>query len=122
MTVGAFCSILFSMDFFRAVKEKGRGFLQNLLPKGASYRFLFIFGFFYWFFSILQNLAPETFYDSMVYHLAVPSFWLLHHGLVDFSTNFFSNYPYGAETYFLNGFVWQGSETAKMLHVVSFGV
>lgn len=78
-------------------------------------------GLVYFLFSALQNLAPETFYDSMVYHLAVPSYWLLHHGLADFPTNFFSNYPAGAELYFLNGLVGQGTEAAKMLHLACFG-
>lgn len=92
------------------------------LPDSAGLAFLTITGVFYWAFSFLQNLAPETFYDSMVYHLAVPQYWLFHHGLVDFPANFFSNYPYGAEIYFLNGLVWQGTESAKMLNGVSWGL
>ena len=82
---------------------------------------LLILGFFYLAFSVFQNLAPETFYDSMVYHLAVPRYWLFHHGLADFSGNFYSNYPYGAELYFLNGLIFQGTEAAKMLHAACFG-
>ena len=109
---------LFALEIFKVFK-KG---IPRLFPNGASFIFLFIVGFFYWFFSILQNLAPETFYDSMVYHLAVPSYWVLHHGLADFPANFFSNYPYGAELYFLNGLAWQGTESAKMLHTVCVGV
>jgi hypothetical protein len=55
----------------------------------------------------------------MVYHLAVPSDWLHHHGIVDLPANFFSNYPFGGECFFLNGLALQGTESAKMLHVVS---
>ncbi|HTA76966.1 MAG TPA: glycosyltransferase family 39 protein [bacterium] len=87
---------------------------------GWSYGFLCLIGLAYVLLTLMVNLTPETFYDSMVYHLAVPQYWLDHHGLSDFPTNFFSNYPYGAETYFLNGLVFQGTEAAKMLHAVTF--
>ena len=66
-----------------------------------------------------QALTPESFYDSMVYHLAVPAYWLIHHGMMDFPTNFFSNYPYGGESFFLNGLALHGTETAKMLQAVA---
>ncbi len=122
MTVGVLLSLLFVIDLFKIMKRKTSAPSFNFFPQGASYIFLFLMGLFYWLFSIMQNLAPETFYDSMVYHLAVPSYWLFQHGLRDFPTNFFSNYPYGAETYYLNGLVWQGTEAAKMLHAVSFGI
>ncbi len=82
---------------------------------------LLALGAFFFLFSVLQDLAPETFYDSMVYHLAVPSYWLLHHGLADFPTNFYSNYPFGAELYFLGGMVAQGTEAAKMLNLAAIG-
>ncbi len=105
-------------EIFSLFKKGIRGFF----PKEASLTFLFLAGAFYWIFTVLQNLAPETFYDSMVYHLAVPCYWFFHHGLADFPTNFFSNYPYGAELYFLTGLAWQGTECAKILHAVATGV
>ncbi len=108
---------LFGIGLFSLLKK---GFRFSF-PDSASLIFLGAMGAFYSLFSILQNLAPETFYDSMVYHLAVPAYWLSHHGLADFPTNFFANYPYGAEVYFLNGLAWQGTESAKMLHVVCVG-
>lgn len=108
-------------DGFRVWKERRPGTFNDLIPGDAFSRFLFGAGLFYCFFSLFLDLTPETFYDSMVYHLAVPNYWLIHHGIRDFSTNFFSNYPFGGELYFLNGLVWQGTEAAKMLHVVCFG-
>ncbi len=109
---------LLAVEIIRVV----RGGIKPSFPKAAAFVLLLLAGFLYWLFSILENLAPETFYDSMVYHLAVPRYWLFHHGLADFPTNFFSNYPYGAEMYFINGLVWQGTESAKMLHALSAGV
>jgi hypothetical protein len=121
ISLGAILSILFIIDLaglWRGGLPKP-GFHWARQDPGAF--LLLILGFFYWAFSVLQGLAPETFYDSMVYHLAVPRYWLFHHGLADFPENFFSNYPYGAELYFLNGLVFQGTEAAKMLHVACFG-
>jgi hypothetical protein len=122
MTAGAASLLLFAWELVVCFKQRVRGGWAGFFPKDVGYFFLVAVGLFYWVFSIFQNLAPETFYDSMVYHLAVPNYWLFHHGLADFPSNFFSNYPFGAETYFLNGLVSQGTESAKMLHAVSFGV
>ncbi len=69
--------------------------------------------------SLAQGFTPEVYYDSLVYHLSTLSFWKFHHGIAHFYTNLYSNYPFGAELYFLNGFFLQGSETAKMLNVLS---
>ena len=120
VAAGVLLLILLFVDLAGFLKARGNWGIQGR-PQGGVL-LLLAAGCFYFLFSLLQNLAPETFYDSMVYHLAVPSYWLLHHGLADFPTNFFSNYPFGAETYFLNGLVLQGTESAKMLHVICFGV
>lgn len=95
--------------------------MTDSIPRDAAFLFLLATGVVYWLFSVANCLAPETFYDSMVYHLAVPQYWFLHHGICDFPTNFFSNYPYGGELYFLNGWVCQGTESARLLHAVAFG-
>jgi len=102
-----------SFHLFRRFSKPTWNFIKSI---GPSYVFLSLTGLVYIALTLLVDLTPETFYDSMVYHLAVPEYWLSHHGLSDFPTNFFSNYPYGAETYFLNGLVFQGTESAKMLH------
>ncbi len=105
------------------VKKKSRGssFSFRVLDGDFPSLVLFSLGILYFLFSVLHGLLPETFYDSMVYHLAVPSNWLLHHGIVDDPSNFFSNYPFGGELYFLNGLAWGGTEAAKLLHSLSLG-
>src|SRR6185369_12893799 len=100
MGAGAVSLLLFAWELAACFKQRVRGGNSRFFPRDAGYLFLFVVGLFYWLFSLFQNLAPETFYDSMVYHLAVPTYWLFQHGLTDFPSNFFSNYPYGAETYF----------------------
>ena len=116
------CVFVLALDVLQLLKARRSFSLKETFPRGPAYFFIVLVGFFYWTFSLLQGLSPETFYDSMVYHLAVPSYWLQQHGFQDFTTNFFSNFPYGAECYFLVGLALQGTESAKMLHVVSFGV
>jgi len=73
-------------------------------------------------FSLVQGLSPETYYDSLVYHLATLRFWEFHHGITDFHTNLYSYYPFGAELYFFNGLLLQGSEAAKVLNVLVSGL
>ncbi|HXL72399.1 MAG TPA: glycosyltransferase family 39 protein, partial [bacterium] len=109
-------------DVFNLLRRYSLPSWNPIKSIGPSYIFLGFAGLVYVSLTLLVDLTPETFYDSMVYHLAVPEYWLSHHGLSDFPTNFFSNYPYGAETYFLNGLVFQGTESAKMLHAVALVV
>lgn len=110
------------LDLVRRRWKDGTWTLRVFFPREAVFIGLFGVGVWYLLFGLLQGLAPETFYDSMVYHLAVPAYWLWNHGLVDHPANFFSNFPFAAETFFLNGLVLQGTEAAKMLHWASFGV
>ncbi len=105
----------------RLLKDKSKEPAGPLFPKEPGLRVFVLGGALYFLFSAAHGLVPEGFYDSMVYHLAVPHFWLLNHGICDFPTNFFSNYPYGGEIFYLNGFFFQGTESAKMLHVIGFG-
>ena len=114
--------LVLAWDTFNLLRRLSLPSWNPIRSIGPSYVFLGLAGLVYIVLTLLVDLTPETFYDSMVYHLAVPEYWLSHHGLSDFPTDFFSNYPYGAETYFLNGLVFQGTESAKMLHAVALGV
>ncbi len=38
-------------------------------------------------------LAPEIFYDALVYHLGVPNFYVINHKIAPMPYNFFSNLP-----------------------------
>lgn len=44
---------------------------------------------------------PPTFYDSMLYHLAVPAYYVSHGGLLPWPTNFFANLPLNVEMVFM---------------------
>lgn len=73
-----------------------------------------------WVLGLFQGMAPDVYFDALVYHLSTLQFWLFHHGIADFYTNLYSYFPFGAELYFFNGFFLAGSEAAKLLNV--FGV
>lgn len=44
--------------------------------------------------NLAGTLSPEIFYDTLVYHLAVPNFYVLNHGFARMPYNFYSNLPF----------------------------
>ncbi len=40
------------------------------------------------------TLSPEIFYDALVYHLAVPNFYVIKHGIAPMPYNFYSDMPF----------------------------
>ncbi|HVZ79255.1 MAG TPA: glycosyltransferase family 39 protein [bacterium] len=67
--------------------------------------------------SLMMGSAPDVFYDGLVYHLSTLQAWLDRHTLVDLPTNLYTYYPFGGEMVLLNGFLFGGSEGAKLLNV-----
>ena len=106
---------------FRILKASQRKDTLVLSARDWPYLLLLACGGFYFLFALGNGLVPETFYDSLMYHLAVPADWLSFHGIRDLSSNLYANFPYGAEFYYLNGLALQGTESAKMLQVLSYG-
>ena len=43
--------------------------------------------------NLMGALSPEIFYDSLVYHLAVPNYYKLYHKIADMKYIFYSNLP-----------------------------
>ncbi len=62
----------------------------------------------------LPTFQPEWFYDSMVYHLAVPEQYLLQHKVCYLSHTFISNYPFLQEMRYLF-FLTLGDDIAPAL-------
>ena len=65
------------------------------------------------------SLFPPTFYDSMLYHLAVPQYYLLHGRIVPWATNFNSNLPLTVEMLYLFGLLGKTVFLPKMLSLAS---
>ena len=61
-------------------------------------------------------LEPEWFYDSLVYHLAVPARWLVHGRICHLPDTFFSNFPFLQEMQYMF-FLGLGNDiSARLLH------
>ena len=65
------------------------------------------------------SLFPPTFYDSMLYHLAVPQYHLLHGRIVPWATNFNANLPLTVEMLYLFGLLGKTVFLPKMLSLAS---
>jgi hypothetical protein len=65
---------------------------------------------------LLLTLTPEIGKDALIYHLAVPKFFLKHHGITFIPGNIFSNYPLHSEMLFLVGLFLQGDILARGMH------
>ncbi|GAB4031642.1 MAG: hypothetical protein Fur0012_09180 [Elusimicrobiota bacterium] len=44
--------------------------------------------------NLIQSLSPETFYDTIIYHLAVPNFWKIEGKIKDMPYLIFSKMPF----------------------------
>lgn len=65
------------------------------------------------------SLFPPTFYDSMLYHLAVPQYYLLHGRIVPWATNFNSSLPLTVEMLYLFGLLGKTVFLPKLLSFAS---
>lgn len=77
------------------------------------------------FFTGLLNLffalTPETFYDSLLYHLAVPQAYILNHAFTKLPYNLFAAFPQNGELLYLVGLILNGPITAKLINYL-FGL
>gem|GEM_PF-3362434 len=64
-------------------------------------------------------LFPPTFHDAMVYHLAVPSLYIMEGGFVPWNTNYNSNLPLQVEMLFLFALLGKAVHTTNLLSLVS---
>jgi 4-amino-4-deoxy-L-arabinose transferase-like glycosyltransferase len=69
--------------------------LFNILTKKMSFLDFFILGILIlaMLFNLMSALSPEVFYDALVYHLAVPNYYIIHEGIRDMPYNIYSNLP-----------------------------
>lgn len=68
------------------------------------------------FINLAMSLSPELFYDSLVYHLAIPQYYILHHKIVDMPHLFFSHFPVNMGMLYVLGLILNGDVLAKLLH------
>ncbi len=64
----------------------------------------------------LLVLTPETGKDALIYHLAVPKLYLLHHGFYFIPGNVFAGYPLLGEMHYLLALFLQNDILAKAMN------
>ncbi|MDA8124818.1 MAG: glycosyltransferase family 39 protein [Deltaproteobacteria bacterium] len=69
----------------------------------------------------LLVLTPELGKDALIYHLAVPKLYLLHHGFYTIQGNIFAGYPLLGEMHYLPALFFQGDILAKAIHFSLLG-
>jgi len=67
-------------------------------------------------FVVVVALAPEEFYDSLVYHVADPSNWIKAHKVFFLKYNFFSNFPFTFEMLYGAGLMLGSDTIARLTH------
>lgn len=70
--------------------------------------------------AMLLNLAgalgPEIFYDSLVYHLAVPNYYVIKHGFAPMDYNFYANLPFTHGMIYAAALLAKGETLAKFVN------
>jgi 4-amino-4-deoxy-L-arabinose transferase-like glycosyltransferase len=61
-------------------------------------------------------LAPEIFYDSLVYHLAVPNYYVIKHGFAPMQYNFYSDLPFTHGMIYAAALLVKGEVLAKFVN------
>jgi hypothetical protein len=66
--------------------------------------------------SFVLTLTPETGKDALIYHLAVPKLYFLHHGFYFIPGNAFAGYPLLGEMHYLLALFLQNDILAKAMN------
>ena len=66
--------------------------------------------------NLMGALGPEYFYDSLVYHLAMPKLYLLEHRIVPTPSMIYSGVPFGTEMLYGLGLALGSESLAKLIH------
>ena len=103
---------------------RGRGIAGFFRQRLAAWRTLTLweaFGFFLLFLFLLLNIltaaGPEFFYDCLVYHLALPKLYLLHHRIVPTPGMIYSGVPFSTEMLYGLGLMIKDESLAKTIHL-----
>src|SRR5258708_5041969 len=92
-TAGDIGLLLWHRDLFsRKMEAKPPPQLKDTKSSGWRVVFGWIIALFVIVF-LLESLAPEIYYDSLVYHLGIPKLWLLHHRLIPTPSLIYSGIP-----------------------------
>ena len=66
--------------------------------------------------NLAGTLSPEIFYDALVYHLAVPNYYVINHGITPMPYNFYSNLPFTHGMLYSAALLLKGEILAKFIN------
>lgn len=121
--------ILFILSLKNDGVAKGNSVTLNLfqgLKKTEQHLFnfqeIFLTITFFVFFAVafVGALTPPTFYDSLVYHLAIPLQYIKNHQIIKINTNLFSNFPQNIEMLYTMALILCNDILANLIHFVFF--
>jgi hypothetical protein len=106
-------AVIYNRDLFRAgaIKES---FRRSFPRRGTPYKWCLVFIVLNLAVALLNALGPEIFYDSLVYHLALPQLHLLEGRLVPTPHNLFEGIPMGIQFFYGAGLYLGGAGVAKL--------
>jgi 4-amino-4-deoxy-L-arabinose transferase-like glycosyltransferase len=91
--------------------------LAELRRLGSAWNALALLGALFCLLNIVMAFVPETFYDSHVYHLAAPGYYLLKHSILPMSFLSHSNFPLNQSMLYTLALALGSNETlAKLIH------
>lgn len=67
-------------------------------------------------FTFIGALSPETFFDSLKYHLSIPQYWVQHHRISAIEHFEYSYYPVNIHSLFIYGLLFGNEITCKLIH------
>lgn len=70
---------------------------------------------------LITTLTPETFYDSLKYHLALPKYWIQNNKIFPIPNFAYSYYPVNIHILYLISIMFGDEITAKLVHFI-FGI
>ena len=66
--------------------------------------------------NLAGTLSPEIFYDALVYHLAVPNYYVIRHGITPMPHNFYSDLPFTHGMLYSAALLLKGEALAKFVN------
>lgn len=90
--------------------------LAEISKLGLAWKALAFLGALFLLLNIVMAFVPEIFYDSLVYHLAVPNYYLLKHRILPMSFLSHSNFPLNLSMIYTLALSLNNEILAKMVH------
>ncbi|MDD5687982.1 MAG: glycosyltransferase family 39 protein [Elusimicrobia bacterium] len=86
------------------------------LPKLSSNNNILYIFFIFLGIAFIGALTQPTFYDSLVYHLAIPLQYIKHHKIYNIDTNIFANFPQNIEMLYTMSLLLYDDILANLIH------